>query len=157
MEATATSFDYVDLNQIDPSVKPVDQGVYTLKILKAEKKTSKAGDKEFIKFDLAITNDQNFSGRRLWPTLFPSDFTFKTLRKLMDVTGVAQDPGTDLGDWLKTLSEVQPEFKTLIRTYEDRKFVKGDKGIPTGEVRNFKPDSTPEVVNAINWMEIHPA
>lgn len=153
------SFEYQDLNTIDPTMKPVDEGVYTLKILKAVRQTYVKNEKEgeFIKFHLAITNDHKFSGRRLFPTLFMSDFNLKVLRRIMDNTGVVQVPGTTLDEWLKSLTEMQPEFKTKVLTYEDRKFVKGDKGVPTGEVRSTLPNGEPAPVNAIDWREIHPA
>ncbi len=144
--ADTVGFEYVDLNEIDPTIKPLTKDFYNLKILKAELKstTYKTGDKtgqplQFVKFTLAIVDHPDFSGRRVFPKpLFEGQSTFKKLRKVMDATGVAQEPGTPLDAWLAVLSEAQPTFKAQVTQVLDRR--------------------DPNVLdNDVNWWEVAPA
>ena len=122
-------FDWVDLNEIDPFDKPVPRDVYTLKVLginkkefqyKKDSKTAKAGDTgQLINLTLAITNHPEYAGRRFNETLFMRRQSLQILRRLMDATGVVQEPGTTLDDWMKTMSEVQPEVKVPVLIVPD--------------------------------------
>ena len=152
-------FDYVDLNEVDPTIKPVPTDVYTLKVLKAELKKSaykqttqyhNAGDPmSFLKFSLAITNHLEYAGRRLWPTVFYGRSELRGMRLLMDATGVTQNPGSPIEEWLKTLSEAQPEFKTKVNCVPDV-----DK---KGNVRSIDAKTgKPQDVNVVVWTEVAP-
>jgi hypothetical protein len=142
------TFQFIDLNEIDPTFKPIDEGIYTLKVLKAElktytakqdTKTQKTGDTgQFVKLQLAVVNDDNYAGRRIFPKpLFPGNRTFRALRKIMDATGVMQEVGMPIEDWLNLLSTVQPEFKTKVTQVPDRR--------------------NPDVIdNDVDWREVLP-
>lgn len=135
---TATSessvgFEYVDLNEIDPTFRPIPGGeFYTFKILKAElrhfaykegnQKGVPAGTPDsFVKFNLAVTDHPEFAGRRIFPTLFSGPSALKKLRRVMDATGIAQEPGTPLDAWLATLSEQQPTLRLKAIERPDRR------------------------------------
>ena len=145
-------FSYVDLNEVDPNIKPLPTDFYQLKVLKAEvkefkyKNATKGGKQpgdigEYIKFQLAVTNNDTYAGRRLFPTLFFGARELRTLRKLMDATGVIQAPATPIAGWLAQLAEIQPEFKVQVLLVDGK-----DAG----------PDGKPIPENQINWREILP-
>jgi len=150
-------FEYVDLNEVDPSFKPIPPSIYTLRVLKAERKafTYKTGDKagtegSYVKFQLAITDDPSYSGRRLFPALFSNARAFRGLRKLMDATGIQQEPGTTLDVWLAALTEAQPTYKQKVKyaakynkETKQEEVVLNDKGEPAD--------------NDVDWNEIQPA
>jgi hypothetical protein len=142
------AFEYVNLNEIDPRQAKLPTGVYTLKILKAEfvKGISKAKGTEYTcaSFAFAVTNDETFTGRRLFERFFPGNFGLKAMRRIMDATGVQQVPGTHISEWLTELQTLQPEFKVMVQLIED----------PRGEAG---PDGTVDKVNKINWFEVQPA
>jgi len=127
--AEAIGYEYVNLNEVDPTMKPVPKDYYTLKILKAEMKntTYKTGDKAgqplaFVKFSLAITDHPEFAGRRIFPKpLFDGNSSYKKLRRLMDATGIPQEAGQPLDAWLAALSEQQPTFKGPVIQVADRR------------------------------------
>ena len=153
-------FEYTDLNEVDPSFKPIDADFYNLKILKAElksftyKQDSKnhaAGDPgSMLKLQLAVTQHPTYSGRRLFEGLFFGARELRALRKIQDQTGVAQDPGSPFTDWVAKLNERQPVFKAQV--------TKGPDVDYRGNARSFEADgTTPAVVNKVNWKEILPA
>ena len=113
------TFDYVNLNEIDPAQQLIPEGVYTLKLLKIELKegVSKKDGNPYQRVDVAfaVQDDDNFSGRRVWVSLFEGESTLKQLRKLMDATGVAQTPGSPLTEWFQELSTIQPTVKGEIK------------------------------------------
>lgn len=158
--ASPEGFEYTDLNEVDPNFKAIDQDFYNLKILKAELKEytrkkdtkyHKAGEiDKYVKFTLAVTAHPNYSGRRLFESLFFGGSATRTLRKIQDFTGVQQVPGSPLADWLVLLSETQPVFKTQVLKIEDREGFNHD-----GPVKNFETDGvTPAKVNVVNWKEV---
>ena len=122
-------FDWVDLNEIDPVDRPLPRDVYTLKVLslakreftyKKDTKTAKAGDTgQFISMALAVTAHPEYAGRRISETLFMRKQSLQILRRLADATGIAQEAGSTLDEWLKAMSEVQPEFKVPIIVVPD--------------------------------------
>lgn len=153
-------FDYVDLNDIDPNFSPIPEEMYTLKILKAEKKDfnykqgAKAGQAgQMLKFHLAVADHPEHSGRRLFPSLFPSNFTFRALRRLADATGIQQEPGTGIEQWLADLSEVQPMFKAKV-TFLTKRVKNADGTWSTEVVLN---DAGNPSDNDVDWSEIQPA
>jgi len=157
---TPEGFSYVDLNEVDPSFKPLPTDFYSLKILKAElksfnyKKTTAnhiAGDPgEFVKFQLAVTDHPEYSGRRIFESLFFGRRELRGLRLLMDATGVVQSPGSPMEEWLKSLSEVQPVFRTKVECKPD---INKD-----GTPRSIDPKTgLPQDINVVKWTEVIPA
>jgi hypothetical protein len=152
-ETTVVSFDYVNVSEISPDRKfePIPAGTpLRVKVLAAAKKDFeyKPGNKKgvepgtvgnYLKFDLAVSEGE-YTGRRIFPTLFPSDFTLRALARLAQRTGVQQEFGEGIEDWLKKLSEQQPEFKTLATVYTR----KAQDGSDSSE-------------NDIDWKQILPA
>jgi hypothetical protein len=152
-------FSYVDLNEVDPSFKPLPTDFYTLKVLRAElksfayKQTTKshnAGDTgEYIKFQLAVTNHPEFAGRRLFESVFFGRRELRGMRLLMDATGVSQVPGTAIDEWLKSLTEIQPEFKVKVDCVPDLN--------RDGSVRSVDPKTgKPQDINVVKWTEVIP-
>lgn len=154
-------FNYVDLNQIDPNLRPVPSDVYKLEIIRAElaeftyKKNqvdSRTGDVihaigdtgEYIKFRLAVVDHDEESGRVLFESLFFGQKELRWLRRLMDATGVAQNPGETLAEWLKQLTEAKPTIKVPVEEVEDKR----------GEVGR---DGKKPTKNVVKWGEVMPA
>ena len=150
-----TSFDYVNLSEVDPSFKPIPEAFYNLKVIKAEKReftykqdvvnkrtgemSAQAGDiGQLINFQFAVCDDAQYSGRRVFDTLFFGERELKQLRKLSEVAGVQQQPGESFADWLTRFNETQPIARTLVTQVPDRR--------------------DPQVmVNRIAWKELIPA
>ena len=135
------------------------QDFYTLQVLKAElkeatykqtTKTHNAGDTcEFIKFQFVVKNHPEYTGRRIFVTLFFGARELRALRKLMDVTGVQQTPGSMLSEWLQMLTEIQPEFKAQVTNEDDVDY--------SGKGRTFERDGTTIAkINKVNWKELLP-
>jgi len=154
-----TTFAYVDLNEVDPNFKAIDADVYDVQILKAELKTFEykttterhaAGDPgQFVKFTLSITNHPTYSGRRLFESLFEGGPTMRFLRKIMDATGVPQQPGAPIDEWLNDLTEIKPIVRVPVEKVPDV-----DRN---GTARSTKPDGSPEDKNVVRWANVGPA
>lgn len=153
------TFDWVDLNEIDPSDKPVPRDVYTFKVLSINKKefvyknpskTANVGDKgEFISLKMAITDHPDFAGRKFSESLFMRRTTLQILRRIADATGVMQEPGTALDEWFAQVNEVQPEFKAPVIVVPDtEKDGKAKLDLATGK---------PLDKNVILWKELQVA
>lgn len=152
-DATQFGFKYVNLSEIDPNFTPVDEAFYNLRVTKAElrsyvstkdTKTLKTGDTgEYVNFRFTITGHEKFSGRTLFESLFPNEFTFKVLRRVQDATGVQQTGS--LEDWLKELTSISPTIKVKITKVPD---VYRDG---TANPKTAKPDGTPSDKNVVDW------
>lgn len=163
MTEPANDFRYANLNEVDPNFELLDPEVYTLRISKAELRTYLAktanpekgvnvGDERaYVNFTFTVINHPKFSGRKHFESLFPSNFSLKTLRKIADATGVAQ-AGT-LENWLTSLSSIQPAIKLKVDKVEDLQRVKGSDGeytsIPNPATMNS--DGTPSMKNTVDW------
>ena len=156
-----TGFAHVHLSEIDPTFRPVAERFYDLKIYKATHGTyttaaGKSG--EYVKFQLAIVNDAEYTGRRLFPTLFFGPRELRTLRKLQDNTAVVQEPGEPFLNWLERLSQVQPTFRTKVLQVPS-----DERGNPIHPKSKNPPkplldgDGNPVPVNLVDWNEIIPA
>jgi hypothetical protein len=146
-------FQYVDLNQVDPNFSLLDEEVYNFVISKAERKPYGTEGKSRIVFTLTVTQHQKFAGRKLFPSLFFSEFTLKSLRRIADATGVPQTPG-DMDGWLKDLSTIQPPVKLKVIKVPDGKTTKDkvtNELIFTPNPNTVKTDGTPDTVNAVDW------
>lgn len=121
--SVALLFDHVNLNEVDPSAKPVPVGDYTFEIVGAGIKEYKvkSGDNagqtaQRIALDVVIVNSDTMSGRRMFPSFFPDSsatnqaegFAAKQMRLLANATGIAQD-GT-FEQWLTDLVENKGRF-----------------------------------------------
>jgi hypothetical protein len=146
-ENETLSFEYVNLNDVDPSFQPLDAEVYDLRITKAELKPYKDRktdeEKKRIAFTFVVTDHPKFSGRKLWESFFPNNFAFGTLRRIMDATGITQTGS--LEDWLTELSTVQPTIRVKVDIEED---VYRD-GTPNP--KTVKADGTAALKNVIAW------
>lgn len=136
----------LNLNEIDPTFKPVDPGMYQLKVIKLTPKTSTNG-KAFLSGQFAIQNDAKFSGRRVFVSFFLSNgFAQKELRRLMDATGIIQTGS--LKDWAEQISSEQPTFKAAVTIKQKQE--KGPDGTYVGKVDQY---GNPEVDNAIEFKD----
>jgi hypothetical protein len=149
MEETVNSFQYVHLDQVDPSFTMIDEGFYNLKLITAETreydKTASGGKKgEFIKLGFAVQDHTKFTGRRVYPQpLFPSEFSFRVLRRIQDATGVQQNGDTN--SWLAKLQAIGPVMKLKVTVVPDANFA----GVPNP--KTVKPDGSPSDRNDIDW------
>lgn len=147
-------FDYVNLHDVDPNFTLLDgPEMYSLRITKAElptyvaKTTNKnqtIGDLvKYVKLTFTVTDHPKFTGRKHWESLFFSDFTLKTLRRIMEATGI--DQTGSLEEWFALVSQIQPVVKLQIDQVPD---VNRD-GTPNPQTVN--PDGTPRSKNVVNW------
>lgn len=124
MSTVAESFEHINLNEVDTSMKPVETNVYTLEINKLEPKYLKINkegspfqgqDVLVLKGSYTIVEDEKYSGRKLW-----SDFWTcfeggkKSLRKQMDATGVVQGTNESLIDYAKQFETLSPAARFLV-------------------------------------------
>jgi hypothetical protein len=154
--AEVETFDYVDLNEVDPTFKAVDPDFYTLKVIKAElvEKEYKEGNKkgvpagtpmQYVKFRLAVQDSDKFRGRQIFPKpLFPNGYTMRALRLVMDATGIQQTAGQALKDWLGDLSLQQPEFRAFVNQVADSR-------------GNLDANGNPVMDNDVDWRQVQPA
>lgn len=150
------SFDYVHLGDVDLSYKPIPAGVYTLQVVKGEsrefkyKKGEKAGTSgKMLKFQFAVTDHPEYSGRRLFGTFFPNDFDLRSLRRLQDATGVIQEVGEPIVEWVSRIAMVKPTFQIPVLLTNSKDFTSGQDRLDDNG--NTIPDNT------LNWKEISPA
>lgn len=149
-------FRYVDLKDIDPNFTLLDPEFYNLRITKAELQgyEVKAGSaaalrgepvgtqKAFVKIAFTVVDHQKFTGRKIWESLFPSDFSFKCLKRIEEATGV---PFTDMEGWLVELTNTAPVVKLKVDKVQD---VMRD-GTPNQ--KTMKSDGTPGDKNQVDW------
>jgi hypothetical protein len=143
------AFEYTALAAVDPNFTPVPQAVYTLEIVSAgpkaftyssdskpeAKNSHQKGDTgKLYNMKLVITEDDTYSGKNVFASFFPSEFTMKQFRRVMDATGIAQKDGQSISEWLTAFTTLSPRarFRTLVEIKED-----GYKGNPENIV-NFK-------------------
>lgn len=149
----AFDFDYVDLNLIDPEPEKLPAGMYTVQLAKAELQSgvSQRTGKPFqrITIQLVVQDDERFAGRRLFESLFAGEYGIKALRRIMDATGIQQQPGEPVAEWLKRVALERPSFKVMVRLEDDKDYA-------TGEVR-IGADGQPAKRNSVNWYQVVPA
>jgi hypothetical protein len=150
-------FRYVDLKDVDPNFTLLDPEYYNLRITKAELRTYNvkadsaaviAGkatvgeERAFINFAFTVVGHDKFTGRKLFESLFPSEFSFKCLKRIEEATGVQQK--SSLEDWLAELTQIQPVIKLNVEKVPDV-----IKGIPNP--KTVRPDGTPGDKNQVAW------
>jgi hypothetical protein len=147
-------FRYVDLKDVDPNFTLLDPEMYDLRITKAElvtyvskhdTKTLKTGEEgTYFKFAFTVVDHPKFTGRKIWETLFPSEFSLKILRRIADNTGISQSGS--LEDWCKEVTQISPTVKLMVDKVPD---TIGKDGVPNP--RTQKADGTASDKNVINW------
>jgi len=148
-----STFDHVDLKQIDPNIEPINGGVYSLRVTDAKMvEYEKEGNKnKRISFSFTVFNDSTYAGRRVFTSLFEGEFALKALRRLMDATGIVKETDETLESWLDKLVTERAEFRTSIDRLPD---VHYKTGLPNPN--NVKPDGTPGDKNEVNWFRLAP-
>lgn len=146
-------FEYVDLREVDPSPEKLPDNVYEVQVVKAELQSgvSKSTGKPYqrVQFTLAVQNDPQFAGRRLFESLFPNDYGLKALRRIMDATGIEQKPGQPLTEWLNELRLSQASFKVHVRLEDDIDYATKEPRIGV--------NGEPAKRNTVNWFRVMPA
>jgi hypothetical protein len=139
-------FDYLDLKTVDPNYTPIEEDVYTLKVLKLTGAMTTGNNgkekKPYVKGTFAVTNHNKHSARRLfhnfWNITENSSRDAKDLRKLADATGVPQEGS--FSRWMESISQIQPVFKAPVQLKAKTTFNKDtntrESVIENGEVVN---------------------
>ena len=149
-------FEHVQLQRVDPNFELIPAGTYTFQVLKAAKvgypKDNPVNEK--VDFQVAIANDERFSGRRLFPTLFDDDKSLKIMRKIMDATGILHEDGEPLEEWLTRLVTERAEFKAEVQVVPDMR-----KGVPNPNTAITNSDGTVTAAskNQLNFWSVVPA
>ncbi len=130
------NFEYVNLNDVDPVMKPVPQGPYKLRIVKTEVTKGvqkKDPTKSWRRFGLAVSIVDNpvHGGRQVYDGLFDGQKERRYLRKIMDATGVASTEGEDVEAWFARLPEGAPEFQAIVK---ETFYVKDGQTVPKNEI-----------------------
>lgn len=152
-ETLVNEFEYIHLADIDPNFSPIDEGVYTLKVMKLEYRQPKSGGNTYISGQFAVTGNNKFTGRRLFNSFFGNDFDKRTLRRIADNTGVAQQPTESFGSWMDRISEVQPTFRVFVTKEADTSWDKEKQS----RVLRLDDNGKEVIVNKIRWKDIGPA
>ena len=122
-------FEYVSLSEIDPNAKPIAEAMYNTRVqsiktvdyvTKNGKNAGKPGRR--YEFRLQVTEDGPARGRVVFDSLFHGEGAFRALRRLMDATGIPQDNGEPLSEYLTRVAAEQPEvkYKITVKTEKDR-------------------------------------
>lgn len=126
------AFEHVNLNEVDDSIKPVEEREYTLEInrmnpsrVKIKKADSPYVGQEVLvlKAKFTIVDDERYSGRPLFDDFWTtSPLTPKFLKRIKSVTGVEQD-GDSLEDFGAKFATLDPpaRFKVTIAQTKDFK------------------------------------
>lgn len=118
MSENQVGFDHINLNEVDPSAQSVPDGTYNFQVAGVQKKTYKneKGEGEYISVRFAITDTENYNGRSFFASLFPNKGTAKQLRLIMDSTGVGQESGTPIDEWLTEVQQSGARFACELKT-----------------------------------------
>lgn len=122
-------FEYINLSAVDPTAKPIPEGFYAGRvtgaaakdfITKSGKNIGKPGRRYEFKFQ--ITEDGPARGRVVFDSLFHGEGALRAMRRLMDASGVPQDDGEPLSEYLTRLAKEQPEvkYKITVKSELDR-------------------------------------
>lgn len=140
MSEATIDFNYVNLNDIDPEMKPVPEGPYTLRLLKSTvvEGIGKNSGKPYKRYEVAtqIQNDAKFSGRQVYASMFLGQKELRFLRKLMDATGIVKPEDQTLDDWFSGLAAEKPDFKALVKTEEYKTQMVDEQGQPVMKTKN---------------------
>lgn len=126
MSEQVFDFENLNLNDVDPTFKPIDEGPYILKLMSLlwkESKGTKETNKDVVYVSIngkfAVDNHPKFSGRKLYHNFFlGNSFEQKALRRIADATGVSQNPGETLKDWAARISTTNPSFKVAVKVQQ---------------------------------------
>lgn len=136
-----TDFEYLNLAEVNPDIPPIPPASYNFTIVGAERKLytlkkdddrtgKKAGEPaSYIQFRFAITDDAEQAGRQVYVSVFPNERNTRALRRLQDFTGVQQDNGMTLDEWLTALVTERATFNAPLYTGVNK-----TTGKPTNEV-----------------------
>lgn len=146
-ETLTSEFSHINIMEIDPTFKPVEEGFYTLQVNSLKSQTVKpqsgknAGKEVLVlKGSYTIVGDDRYSGRKFWKTFWTtSTYDLKDLRRQADATGVTQEAG-------QPLEEYAAVFETLVPPAEMKIFVGVEK-----DFRN--PDQD---VNVLKFTQAQP-
>lgn len=129
LQPDVMEFDHINIMEIDPTIKPIDQGFYTLQVNKLTPKTvTPAKGKNqgkaclILSGSFTLVNDANFAGRKFWKTFWTTNpVDLKDLRRLADATGVTQTPDQTLSDYANGFEVLDPpaELKIFIAEEAD--------------------------------------
>ena len=123
-------FQDMNLAEINPDLAPVPDGLYKMRVVDAKiepfsykkdnpEKNIRAGDEStYVKLGFVIFDDPDQAGRKLYQTIFQDVKAARSLRLLMDATGVQQT--ATLTEWLQDLVNQRAEFTGPVSSFTDR-------------------------------------
>ncbi len=142
------AFEHVNLNTVDPSTSAIAEGTYNLEVAKAGivdfvyKKGKNIGQEgQRLEFTFVVTDSPTSSGRRVFQSLFAGNGTNKQLRKIMDATGIPQEPDQPLSEWLTELATQRAKFSCPVGMVDD----KDANGNPRKSVRANLWEASPSL------------
>lgn len=142
-----TDFEYLNLAEVNPEIPVIPEGEYTFRVLSAERpsftyktaqpdKGIEAGQEaRYFKFGLAIVDDAELAGRRVYQPLWPDKNTPRFLRLVMDATGVPQEAGMTIDEWLAALVTERATFTAPTFNKVNKKTGKEEVTVRFGNAR----------------------
>lgn len=125
----AEEFDYVNLSEVDPNAKAVAEGFYKVRVTGAAVKpfTAKSGPNAGkpgvrYEFKVQVAEDGPARGRVIFDSLFHGEGALRAMRRLMDASGVPQEDGEPISEYLPRLAKESPEvrYKITVKKENDR-------------------------------------
>lgn len=122
-----TDFDHLDLSTVDPSRQPIPEDFYNFQLVSAQqrefsyKKGDRAGETgKLLKLKFVIVDDEKFSGRPVFMTLFEGNRAAKFLKRLEVVTGITKEADETTLAWLERMAASDPPavFADRLRVVE---------------------------------------
>lgn len=114
----AIGFEHMNLNEVDPSAQSVPDARYNFQVAGVQKKSynNAKGSGDYISVRFAITDTDAYNGRSFFASLFANKGTAKQLRLIMDSTGVSQESGTPIEEWLQEVQQSGARFSADLKT-----------------------------------------
>lgn len=115
-------FEHQDLSTYDPDFKAFDQDTYELRLVGSprERKGTGKNGKPYVRksMSVAVVGGPN-AGRRVFVDEFLGKFT-QFAKKIMDVTGISQDNGETISDYLTKVGGIEnTTFRALVTKEHD--------------------------------------
>jgi hypothetical protein len=123
------AFDYVNLSEVDPNAKAITEDFYRVRVTGAAAKpfTAKSGPKQGepgvrYEFKVQVTEDGPARGRVIFDSLFHGEGALRAMRRLMDASGIPQEDGEPISEYLPRLAKEAPEvrYKITVKKENDR-------------------------------------
>ena len=143
-----STFAHYNLNDVDPEAgkrkfDAIETDEYTLEINGMTQKTitpktgKRAGvETEVVEGSFTVVDNAQYGGRKLWHTFWPGTASVGQLQRLSRMTGLPQEPGQTIYEWLQRFGELNPPAKFKVTVAKKAPYNNPD-GDPVNEINFF--------------------